>query len=85
MNVCIVPGIFTLPMKKEIFLRNLGARIRLIRIEKGLTQAQLAAKIGKTQQSIQKLESGKFNPSIKYLLDLADGLEINMKKLLETL
>ena len=84
MNITKLPGIFAVAMKKEIFLKNLGARIRTLRIKKGLTQSRLAANIGKTQQSIQKLESGKFNPTIKYLLAVANGMELSMKELLET-
>ena len=85
MNITKLPGKFAVAMEKEIFLRNMGGRIRHLRTEKGFTQAQLAAYIGKTQQSIQKLESGKFNPTVKYLLAVAKGMELSMKKLLETL
>lgn len=85
MNISKLPRIFAVAMKKEIFLKNLGERIRDLRIEKGISQAQLARSIGKRQQSIQRLESGKFNPTVKYLLAVAKGMELSMKKLLETL
>lgn len=69
-------------MKKEQLLKKLGDRIREIRIEKGMTQAELANSIGKDQQSIQRLEAGNVNPSIFYLFEIANGLGVETKNLL---
>lgn len=69
-------------MKKEQLLKKLGNRIREIRIEKGMTQAELANSISKDQQSVQRLESGNVNPSIYYLHEIAIGLDIDIKDLL---
>lgn len=44
------------------------------RIKKGLTQAELAHKIGTKQSSIARLESGTYNPSIGFLEKVAKGL-----------
>ncbi len=71
-------------MEKEEFLKNLGERIRQIRETKGITQKQLAHSIDKDQQSIQRLEMGKINPSIFYLYEIAKGLEVNVEFLLLT-
>ncbi len=65
-------------MQKEVFLKNLGERIREIRERKGITQKQLAHAIDKDQQSIQRLETGKINPSIYFLLEVAQGLEVQL-------
>lgn len=65
-------------MQKEVFLKNLGERIREIRERKGITQKQLAHAIDKDQQSIQRLETGKINPSIYYLHEVAHGLEVEL-------
>jgi len=65
-------------MQKEVFLKNLGERIREIRELKGITQKQLAHAIDKDQQSIQRLETGKINPSIYYLYEVARGLEVEL-------
>jgi transcriptional regulator with XRE-family HTH domain len=70
-------------MKKEQLLKKLGARIREIRNEKGMTRAQFANEIGKDQQSVQRLEAGNINPSYYYMLELAKGLEIPIKDLLD--
>ena len=38
-----------------------------LRIERGLTQQQLAEQVGTTQSSIARLESGKTKPSLSFL------------------
>jgi putative transcriptional regulator len=68
---------------KEVLLKKLGERIREIRKDKGISQKQLAHSIGKDQQSIQRLEAGNINPSYYYLIEIANGLEIETSKLLE--
>lgn len=72
-------------MKKEVVLKNLGERIREIREKKGITQKELAHSIGKDQQSIQRLETGRINPSIFYLYEIAKGLEVDVENLVLTL
>lgn len=62
-------------------LVKLGERIKQLREEKGMTQVQLAYKIGKDQPSINRVEKGKINPSYLYLLELAEGLEVSLEEL----
>ncbi len=64
-------------------LIKLGLRVRELRLSKSLSQTDLAFKIGKDQPSINRLEKGKINPSILYLLEIANGLDIPVSKLLE--
>jgi DNA-binding XRE family transcriptional regulator len=45
-----------------------------IRIEQGLTQKELADKIGTRQSNISRLESGEYNPSLEFLKKIAKGL-----------
>jgi putative transcriptional regulator len=68
---------------KEILLKKLGERIREIRKEKGMSQAQLANTIGKDQQSIQRLETGNINPSFYYLNQLSEGLAVDLKMFIQ--
>ena len=72
-------------MEKEVILKNLGERIREIREKKGITQKELAHSIDKDQQSIQRLEMGKINPSIYYLYEVANGLQIDLELLVNNL
>ena len=44
------------------------------RIELGLTQADLANKIGMKQSNISRFESGESNPSIEFISRIATGL-----------
>ncbi len=70
-------------MKKKDLLWGLGNKVRQIRIEKGLTQTELANNIGKDQPSINRLEKGRINPSYIYLLEICEGLEVSIQELLE--
>lgn len=48
------------------------------RLENGLTQAELAKKIGTKQSAISRFESGTYNPSIAFLKKLAKALNLNL-------
>lgn len=72
-------------MQREKKLKLLGDKIRLVRLEKGLSQTELANKIGKDQPSINRIEKGNINPSYLYLLEICEGLEISMSELLNSL
>ncbi len=69
-------------MEKEEFLRRLGKRIIEIRKQKGWSQSELARNCDKERQSIERLENGKINPSAFYLQQIAEGLGIEVKELL---
>ena len=49
------------------------------RIEKGLTQKQLAQRIGTKQSAISRLESGNYNPSIYFLQKVSEALGAKLK------
>jgi len=72
-------------MDKDTFLIKLGNRIRELRNEKEITQVQLAHAIGKDQQSVQRLEAGKINPSAYYLYEIATGLNVRLEELFKQL
>jgi len=46
-------------------------RVRLARVEKGLSQAELAKRVGVTRQTIGLIEAGRYNPSLRLCLILA--------------
>ena len=64
---------------------DLGPQFALIemiiekRLKQGLTQKQLAKKIGTKQPVISRLERGAYNPSIKFLHRVADALNAELK------
>jgi len=47
---------------EEVQIEN---RVKLARVEKGLTQEQLADLVGVTRQTIILIEAGKYNPTLK--------------------
>jgi len=63
-------------LKKEYYRKDdiafdISEMIVNARIKKGMTQKELARKIGTKQSSIARLESGNFLPSIKFLQKIA--------------
>jgi transcriptional regulator with XRE-family HTH domain len=70
-------------MNKNEVLLQLGERVKEIRIQKGLTQTELANKIGKDHPSINKLENGKVNPSYYFLYEVAQGLGVDLIELIK--
>ena len=48
------------------------------RIKKGLTQKELAKKIGTKQSSIARFESGAYNPTLLFVKKLADALGVTI-------
>lgn len=49
------------------------------RLEKKLTQEDLARKINTKQSAIARLESGTYNPSIAFLKKVAKALDVELK------
>ncbi|MBI3952490.1 MAG: helix-turn-helix transcriptional regulator [Candidatus Doudnabacteria bacterium] len=49
------------------------------RLKKGLTQKELAKKIGTKQPLISRLESGAYNPSLKFLQRIARALDAELE------
>jgi len=48
------------------------------RMKKGMTQAQIAEKMGTTQSAIARVESGNGNPTIAFMQKLADALGLRL-------
>jgi putative transcriptional regulator len=49
-------------------------RLKLARIEKDLTQEQLAERVDVTRQTIGLIEAGKYNPSIRLCIAICKEL-----------
>ncbi|WP_375156335.1 helix-turn-helix transcriptional regulator [Priestia megaterium] len=56
-------------------------RIKIARIEKNLTQKDLASKVNVTRQTIGLIEAGKYNPSLKLCIDIAKTLNKTLDEL----
>lgn len=69
-------------MSDQSVLKKLGKIIRLHRLNKKMTQSELAFKTGLAQSSINRIESGNTNVTFLYLFRLANALEISLPDLL---
>lgn len=56
-------------------------RIKELRAKFGLTQEELAQKVGVRRETIVFLEKGKYNPSLKLAYDTAKALNTSIEKL----
>lgn len=61
--------------------QTIGARIRAVRIEKGMTQEQLAEKAGVGTTHISHIETGNTIPSLKVLIAIINTLECSADEL----
>ncbi len=59
----------------------IGKKLKLARIEKDFTQAELADQVGCTRQTIGLIEADKFNPSLKLCLSIAKVLDKTLNDL----
>ena len=75
-------SIFIVPAKKEPSL-NIGDKIKNARTKLGLSQKDLADKIGLTSSFISQLENNQISPSLNSFFQLADVLGINPASLLQ--
>lgn len=66
-------------IRRDIFFRQIGAKIAYYRTLHGLEQNQLAEKVHISQSTLSRIERGKYgdNISVSLLLDIAEGLEID--------
>ena len=71
--------------KKEIEIakRKFGENLQKIRESKNLSLLQLSYNCSLDNSNISKIEHGKFNITLSTLLELAKGLEISPKRLLD--
>ena len=61
----------------------LAKMIIFARIQQGITQKEIAKKIGTKQSAISRLESGDYNPSFAFLRKVAGALDLKLKVSLE--
>ena len=65
-------------MNNELILKN---NIKDFRKQKGISQDELAQKVGTTRQTIIAIEKGQFNPSAKLALLICYALDTTFEKL----
>ena len=65
-------------MDESLVLKN---RLKEVRIEKGISQAQLAQLVGVSRNTISSIETGQFNPTAKLALILCIALDKKFEEL----
>lgn len=68
----------------ESFLRIVGASVRAHRRAAGLTQEDLADKLGVSTQWVSEVERGNGTASLDFLYKLADVLDTSVSELVRT-
>lgn len=64
--------------------KKLGENIKKIRLAKGLTQGDLCRKLEVDRAYMSNIESGKKNPTLSTITNIAKALEISVDKLLKS-
>jgi transcriptional regulator with XRE-family HTH domain len=73
-----------LPRTPDLLDVMVGARIRILRNHRGMTQGELAGKIGVTFQQVQKYEKGTNRVGASRLSRIAAVLGVSVGELFET-
>ena len=53
---------------------DVARQLRAVRKSQGMTQESLAELVGTKKSNISRLESGRYNPSLEFLVKVAGGL-----------
>lgn len=70
-------------MNEDELIVKLGKRIALLRKNAGLTQLELASRIGIEESALRRIEIGGTNPTTKTLFSISQKLEITMSELFD--
>ena len=69
-------------MQYIAYIANMeNIKLKVARVEKQLSQQELADQIGVTRQTIGLIEKGKYNPSINLCLKIAKTLDKTLNDL----
>ena len=62
---------------------KIGSFLKELRIERGLTQAELAEKLNTTNRSVSRWETGSSMPDISILIELSEFYGVDIKEILD--
>lgn len=66
----------------SVNFKLIGKRVREVRLERGISQTELAERSKTTAQYLSQIENGKKQASLQVLLSVAEVLEISLNELL---
>jgi transcriptional regulator with XRE-family HTH domain len=70
-------------MTEDELLIKLGQRIKELRNERGMSQIALAVELDYEKSNMSRLESGRINPRITTLFNVAKALDITLHDLIK--
>lgn len=63
--------------------KQLGVNLKKIRVEKKITQAELAEALSVDKSFVSNIENGKTNPTLSTITNLAESLGVSVGELLK--
>ena len=70
-------------MSEKIRLKNLGINIKSERLRKNLSQERLAELTNISRNTVSLIETGKINPTILKVIDIARVLDVDVNILIK--
>lgn len=70
-------------MEMKDRLKNIGISIKSERLRRGMSQEELAERCDISRNSVSLIETGKINPTIIRVIDIADALDISIDSLVK--
>lgn len=67
------------PVKNAEARRDVAVQMKAARMSRSLTQQQLAELTGTKKSNISRMESGSYNPSLDFMVKIAEGLGKTLK------
>lgn len=64
-------------------LKNIGINIKSERLRRGISQEELAEKCDISRNSVSLIETGKINPTIIRVIDIAKVLGVSIESLVK--
>lgn len=77
----VISSLLIVIKKIDIELKKIGQRIKELRVEKKLTQSSLASLCDIDVRTIQLIEKGSMNMSLKVFFALSEALEVSPEEL----
>jgi transcriptional regulator with XRE-family HTH domain len=71
------------PITVDAFVRTVAANVRALRMQAGLTLAELAAAADLGKSTLAQLESGRANPSVETLWAIAAALKVPFARIVD--
>jgi transcriptional regulator with XRE-family HTH domain len=71
--------------QKELFLKQFGDHLKKLRMEKGISGAELSRMLFMDKPNLTRLEKGRVNPSLYILKQISEALNISLDEMFRDL